>query len=206
MTYALTLGIKNHQQPVTLAHGGGNAVLQAGIILIRYHQFVNDHLDIMVLVAVQFHAGKRFAHFTVHADVKIAFFANLLEQLLIMSLTATYQRSKNVNAFPFVIIQNKLKNLLFGIFHHFFTGKIRISFTGTGIQQTKIIVYLRCRTYGRTWVFIGCLLLNGNHRAQSCNLIYIGTFQIAQEVTGISGKCFNITALAFGEYRIERER
>ena len=53
--------------------------------------------------------------------------------------------------------------------------------------------------------FIGGLLLYGNHRAQTGNLIYIGTLQIAQKVTGISGKRFDIATLALGKYRIECE-
>ena len=107
-----------------------------------------------------------------------------------------HQRGEDVNTLPFIIVQDKLEYLLFGIFHHFLAGKIRIGLAGTGIQQAKIIVYLRCRTHGGTRIFIGGLLLYGNHRAQTGNLIYIGTLQIAQKVTGISGKRFDIAALA----------
>ena len=204
MAHTFILHIKNHQQSVSLTHGSGNAVLQTSVVFICHNQLVNHHFYIMILVAVQLHAGKSLTHLTVYADIEITFLPDLLEQFLIMSFTATYQRSKNINTFSFIIIQNKIKDLLFGVFHHFLTGNIRISLTGTSVQQTKIIVYFRCRTYGGTRIFIGCLLLNGNHRTQACNLVYIRTFQIPQEVTGISGKGFNIPALAFSKYRIER--
>ena len=205
MAHALALGVKHHQQPVALTHGNGNAVLQAGVVFIRHHQFVDYHFHVMVLVTVQLHAGQCLAHLAVHTDIEVAFLANLLEKFLVVSLTVAHQRGEDVNTLSFIIVQDKLEYLLFGIFHHFLAGKIRIGFAGTGIQQAKIIVYLRCRTHGGTRIFIGGLLFYGNHRAQTGNLIYIGTLQITQKITGISGKRFDIATLALGKYRIECE-
>ena len=185
MTHAIRLRIEYHQQSVTLTHGSGHAVLQACVILVRHHQLVYHHLHIMVLIAVQLHAWQGFAHLTIHTYVEIAFLTHLLEELLVMPLTAAHQRSKDINAFSFVILQDKIKYLFLGILHHLLAGEIRISLSRTGIQQTKVIINLCRCTHRGTWILIRGFLLDGDNRAQSRYLIHVRTFQISQEITGI---------------------
>ena len=66
MTDVFRLGIQNHHQAVTLAHGSCHALFQASVILFSHHQFINNHFDIVVLIAVEFHAMRYFTHFTIH--------------------------------------------------------------------------------------------------------------------------------------------
>ena len=185
MAHAVGLRIEYHQQPVALAHGGGYAVLQARVVLICHHKLVYHYLHIVVLVAVQLHTGQGFAHLAVHTHVEVAFLAHLLEKLLVVSLTTPHQRSKDINAFSFVILQDKVEYLFLGILHHLLAGEIRISFSCTGIQQTKVIINLCRCTHRGTWILIRGFLLDGDNRAQSRYLIHVRTFQISQEITGI---------------------
>lgn len=83
--------------------------------------------------------------------------------------------------------------------YHSLTRKIRISYTGTCIKQTQIIINFRCSADCRTGILIRRFLFNRNNRTQSCNLIDIGTLQISQEITGIRRKGFDIPTLSFGK-------
>ena len=160
----------------------------------------------MVLIAVQLHAWQGFAHLTIHTYVEIAFLAHLLEELLVMPLTAAHQWSKDINAFSFVILQDKIEYLFLGILHHLLAGEIRISLSCTGIQQTKVIINLCRCTHRGTWILIRGFLLDGDNRAQSRYLVHVRTLQVSQEVAGVCRKSLDIAALPFGKDGIECQR
>ena len=202
----LCLCIENHQQSVSLTHGGGNTLFQPFIILIFYDQFVNDYFNIMILITIQFQTMCNLTNLPVDTDIQVSFFPDLFKEFFIMSLTRTHQRGQHIDFLPFIIFQNKFQYLFFGVFHHLFSRKIRISYSGTGIKQTEIVVNLCSGSDRRTGIFVRSFLFNGNNRTQSCYLIYIRTLQIAQKVAGISRKSFNIAALSFCKYRIESKR
>ena len=94
MPYTAIVLVQHHQQSVALLHGRSHGVSQARIILVLRHQFVDDHLHIMILISVQLHARQGLAHFAVHTYIQIALLAYLLEQFLIMSFSVTHQRSQ----------------------------------------------------------------------------------------------------------------
>ena len=132
----LCLRIENHQQSVSLTHGGGNTLFQPFIILIFYDQFVNDYFNIMILITIQFQTMCNLTNLPVDTDIQVSFFPDLFKEFFIMSLTRTHQRGQHIDFLPFIIFQNKFQYLFFGVFHHLFSRKIRISYSGTGIKQT----------------------------------------------------------------------
>ena len=189
-----------------MLHRGSHTIFQTNIIFIRHNQFIDNYLDIMVLITIQLHAGQCLTYLTVYTYIEISFFAYLLEQFFIMSFTSTYQWGENINLLALIIFQNKIENLLFSVLHHSLTRKIRIGYTGTCIKQTQIIINFRCCADCRTGILIRRFLFNRNNRTQSRNLIDIGTLQISQEITGIRRKGFDIPTLSFGKNRVERQR
>ena len=160
----------------------------------------------MVLVTVQLHAVHDFFHLPVYPYIEIPFLPHLLEQLLVMSFAGTHQGSENENALAFIITPDKVENLLFGVFHHFLTRKIRIRDAGTSEQQTQVIIDFGRGPYRRTRVLVRGLLLNGNHRTQPRNLIHIGTLHSSQEIAGVCRESLDIPALALGKDGIESQR
>ena len=102
-----------------------------------------------------------------------------------MSLALANQRSQQEDGLSGIFIENHIDDLFFGVFHHLFTAAVAVGCTGTGKEQTEIIVNLGSGTYGRTRVLVGGLLLDADDRTQTGNLIYIRALHIAQEVAGI---------------------
>ena len=203
MAYRFCFRIQYHNQSIPLLHGSCNTLLQAFLILFIYNQFINDHLYIMVLITVEFHAVNNLTHFPIHTHIQITFLPHLFEKFFVMTFTCTHQRSQHKNLFALIIFMNQFKNLFFGVFHHFFSREIRICNTCTGKQQAKIVIHFGCCTYGRTRILIRCFLLYRNHRTQSCYLIYIRTFHSTQKITGICRECFYVSALSLSKDSIK---
>ena len=83
--------VVHHHQPVALREGVPHALAQPLHVLCADFEFVYHHLDVVVFVAVEFHALHRLAQFAVHAHREKAFLAHGLEEFLVMSLARAYQ-------------------------------------------------------------------------------------------------------------------
>ena len=198
--------VHNHQHAVALSHCDLNGSPQSFIVFFLYLKFVDHHFDIMIFISIYFHPSYNFFQFAVYANIKISLATHTLKQLTIMSFTLAYQWSKNENTLIRIITENHCDNFLFGIFHHLLARRITISRSGTGIEQTKIVVYLGSCAHGRTWILVSCFLLDANHRAQSRDFVYIWAFHSTQEIACIGREGFDIPALSLGEDRVECQR
>ena len=123
-----------------------------------------------------------------------------------MSFSSFYKRSKNCNLLIFIRLKNQIKNITFGILHHFFSRNVRIRFPYPCIQKAQKIVDFSYSSNSRTRIFICCFLLNRNNWTQSRNLINIGAFHVAQKVPNVGRKCFDVTSLTFGTNSIKCQR
>ena len=122
-----------------------------------------------------------------------------------MSLSASHHGSQYIDSLAIVIVENQVQYLFLRVFHHFLPRGITISRASTSKKQTHKVVHLSDSTYCGTRILIGGLLLNTDNRAQSRNLIHIGTLHPTQEITGIGRKSLNIATLAFGIKRVESQ-
>ena len=214
MTDRIGRHIVHHEQSFSLPHGSGHAVLQTDIILICHHQLVYHHLHIMILVAVQLHARQCLAYLTVYPHIEVALLAHLFKQFLVVAFAVSYQRSQQVNPLSLILLQNQIQYLLFGVLHHLLARQVGISFSGTGKQQSQVVVHLRRRTYGRTRILVGRLLFDGDDRTtlsaesrtQPRYLVHIGPLQVAQKVAGVCRKGLYISALPLCIDGIEGQR
>ena len=186
MPQFILLRIQHHQQPVSLLHRCSHTVFQTGIIFVRRHQLVHHHLHVVVLIAVKLHAGQGFTHLTVYPHIKVALLAHLFKQLFVMPLAIAHQRRQDINLPSFVFAQDKVYNLFLGIFHHFLPRQVRVSLSGTGIEQTQKVINLGSSAHSRTRILVGRLLFDGNDRTKARNLIHVRPLQIPQEIAGIS--------------------
>ncbi len=72
-------------------------------------------------------------------------------------------------------------------------------------QQAQVIVYFGDGTDGRAWIVGRGLLLNGNGRGQTLNMINVRLFHDREKLACISREGLHITALTFGINRIESQ-
>ena len=198
--------VEQHQQPVALHHSGRHAVAQPLVVLRLHLQLVDDHLDVVVLVAVNLQPGHRLADFAIDADVEVALAAHLLEQLAVVALSAAHQRSEYHHRPPLVLTKDKLDDFLLGVLHHTLAGLVGIGVGSTGIEQTEVVIDLGGRTDGGTGIFVCRFLFDGDDGAETGDLIDIGPPESAEEVAGIGREGLDVAALAFGEEGVESQR
>ena len=157
----------------------------------------------MVLVAVHLHAPRYLLQLAVDTDGEEALAAHLLEQLAIVALTAAHQRGQDEDAPSGIVVPNHVDDLLLGILHHGLAGHIAVGTTGTGKEQTQVVVNLSGGANGGTGILVGGLLLNADDGRQTRYLVDIGTLQAAQEVAGVGREGLNVPALALGKDGVE---
>ena len=122
MTHLARIGIQYKHQSVSLLHGDTQTLFQSSFIRCRNDQFVDDHLDAVHLVAVQFHPVHDFPHLTIDPDVQIAFLAHLFKQFLIMTFPVADKRSQQIGFLSLVTLQDQRENLFLRIFDHFLSA------------------------------------------------------------------------------------
>ena len=149
----------------------------------------------MILVAINSHPGKDLLNLTINACIDIAVSPDLFKQLPVVTLPPPHHRGKYIDLLPGKGLHDNIQDLILRILHHLFACHIGISIGCPCIKKSQEIINFRYSSHGRTGIFIGGFLFNGNHRAQACNLIHVGTFHITQELPGVSTECFNVSSL-----------
>ena len=148
VTYLARRHLHYHHQPIALRKSCSKALLQTFGILSVNRQFVDDNLNIVVLIAFKHHTAGHFAHLAINAHIEIALAHHLLKEFLVMSLTCLDKRGEHINTLAVIVTEQEFKNLLLGILHHFLTREIRVCIGGTREQKTQIIIDFGRRTHG----------------------------------------------------------
>ena len=157
----------------------------------------------MVLVAINLHATGDFHHLPVDTDVQITLTAHSLEEFTVMTLTTANEWSQDKDTMTCIVVEDHINHLLFCILHHLLTSSIAVSTSGTGKEQTQVVVDLCCRANSRTGILIGGFLLDTDNGRQTSDLIHVRALHTTKEVTGISRECLDIAPLSFGKDRVK---
>ena len=99
--------VHNHHEAFALFHGYLNGLLQTIVrkLRIRFNSHpVDNHLDIMILVAIHFHALFDFLHLSVDTDMQITLTTHALKEFAVVALTTTYQWSQNKNLTTGIVV------------------------------------------------------------------------------------------------------
>ena len=80
-----------------------------------------------------------------------------------------------------------------------------VGLADAGVEQAQIVVDFGDGAHGGARVAPRPLLVDGDGRAEALDLVDVGLFHQAQELARIGGERLDITALAFGVDRVERQ-
>ena len=204
--FCLCVLVVHHHQPVALREGVTHALAQPLRVLRAHLEFVDHHLDVVVLVAVEFHALHRLAQFAVHAHREKALLAHGLEEFLVMSFARAHQRREQQHLAPFVVREEHVHDFLFRIFHHRLARHVAVCRGGAGEEQAQEVVDFGNGAHGGARVAVGGLLLDADHGAEAAYFVHVGAVYAIEEVAGVGRKGLDIAALAFGINRVESQR
>ena len=206
MSNSLSLHVHYGDGALAEVQGRHDGVLNALLVLLGRLEPVDDQFNEMGLVTVQSSDFIKLTELTIYTDLRISTLTHLLEQLLVMALTAPYQRSEQVAFTACVVLHDQGDDLLVCISDHRFACLRRVRCRRTGIEKSQEVIDFRDRAHCRTRVVTGGLLLYGNDRTESCNRLYLRLFQYAHEVLGICGQRVHVAPLTLSVYGIECQR
>ena len=201
--HLLTAFLDDSHHAVALFHGDGNTLADAFFVSFAHHELVYHHLDVVVLVSVNLHARHNLQNLSIHPGIEITLAPHAVEEFTVMTLALSDERSEEVDSLAGILIENHLDDLFLGIFHHLLAAAVAVGSTGTGIEQTQVVVNLGSGAHGRSGILVGGLLLDADDRTETSNLIHIRTFHVAQEVAGIGRERLDIATLTFGKDGVE---
>ena len=195
--------VQNANGAFSVLHAQLQRLAQAVRFVRFHHQAVNDHLDVVGFVAVQFHAAGNLHQNAVDARPQKPLFGHAFKQFAVVAFAGTHHGRQNRYGFAVLSFQYAIQNFRIRIAHHSFSRSLGIGGRGAGVEQAQEIVYFSNRSYRRAGVSVGGLLLNRNDGTQSFDGVHVRTFQIAHELTCIGGKGFHIPTLAFRVQGVE---
>ena len=76
-------------------------------------------------------------------------------------------------------MEDHVDDFLLSVFHHLLSAEIAVGRAGACVEQTQIVVDLRCGTHGGAWILVCRLLLDADDGAQSRDFVDIGALHVA---------------------------
>ena len=186
--------------------GGFDGIGQTAFQPLFHNQTVNDHFNVVLFILFQGNLFGQVVEVAVYPDTGETAFAGVLKHLLVLTLFAPDHRGENLKAGALRQPQNLVHNLVDGLFFDFPAALGAVGRTGSGPQQTQIVVNLRDGAHGGAGVLGGGLLVDGNGGAQAVDAVHIGLVHLSQEHTGVGGQALHISPLALGVDGVKGQR
>ena len=160
----------------------------------------------MLLLFVQHDFLVQRPQFSVHQHAGVTGLPHILNDIFVFSFASVDQRRHDHKPRACLQRQHLVHNLLYRLPFNEPPALGAMGFSHPGKQQTKVIINFRYRPHRGTGIAPRSLLVDGNGRRQSFNVIHIRFVHLSQKLAGIGGQAFHITALPFRVNRIKSQR
>ncbi len=203
---ALALVIVENHRALALPHRLGKRTHDAFAVLLAHRHAIDDHIDRMHLVAVEFQSAGKFADLAVDAGIYVTLLGHRLEQLAVVSLAPLDHGRHESHATRGETFDYKVAYLLVGKVLHLLARGGRVGARGARIEQAQKVVDLGHGAHRRTRVLVGGLLLYGHHGAKPRYLVDIGALHSPDELPRVGRQRLHIASLPLGIDRVESQR
>ena len=161
MAYALAIVfVEHHQLTIALLECQVNRFGKTFLEFAVGFKFIHHKLYAVIFVAVELHAVGYFTEISINPNCEISLLAQLLKQFLIVPFAVLHQRGKQIHPVTGIFFKNQMYNLLGGEMHHLLSRKIGIGISGSGIQQSQIVIHLSSSTHSASRVLVHRLLVD----------------------------------------------
>ena len=144
--------------------------------------------------------------FAVYAHADIALLAGILKHLNVLALLAADDRRKQLHARLFFKRHQPVNDLVDGLLVNLLAAFRTVRRTDARPQQAHVVVDLGDRADRRTRVLRGGLLVDGDGRRKTIDVVHIRLVHLAEELPRVAGQRFNVAALTLGVDGVERQR
>ena len=161
------------------------------------HQPVHHHGNGVFLLFVQLDFLIQGIQVVIHLHPHVSCPADGFQDVFVFPFPALHHRCQDHEFGSFRQFQHLVGNLLGGLAFDDFPALGTMGDPDPGKQQPEIVVDLRYRSHRGPGVPAGGLLVDGNGRGQSPDIVHIRFVHLSQELPGIGRQAFHVPALAF---------
>jgi len=156
---------------------------------------------------VQLQRGRigEVTHLPIDAGADIALGRQVLQQLGVLPLAIAHHGGKQHQLGAFRLGQHLIHHLADGLGGKRDGVGRATGLTDPGKQQAQVVVDFGDGADGRARVVGGGLLLDGDGRGKSLDMVHVRFLHQGEELAGIGGEGLHVAALAFGIEGIERQ-
>ena len=177
---------------------GAQAVGEPGFQPFAHHDAVDHHVDIVAEFLVQCRRLVQLVELAIHLDPLKALLAQFQKLLAVFALAIAHDGGQQIAAGALLHRHDAINHVLHLLRLDGQAGGRAIGRACAREQQPHIVVDLGHRADRRARVLAGGLLLDGNRRGQTADMVHIRLFHHVEELTRIGGQRFHIAPLPFG--------
>ena len=142
---------------------------------------VDDDLDIVLFVLFEGNFLAEVIHVPVGADADIARAARVLENFYMLAFFAADDRRHDLHARPLAQRHELVDDLVDGLLADLLAAVRTVRRADARPEQAQIVVHLRHRADGGSWVLRGGLLVDGNGGGEAFDIVDVGLFLLPEE-------------------------
>ena len=199
-------GIFRDGDAVGEAERGFHAVGEPTRHVGTHHDAVDHDVDVVLQLLVERRRVFDLVEGAVDLDALEALLLQVRQFLPVLALAAAHHRGKQVEPRAFRQREDAVHHLRNGLALDRQAGRGGIGNADARPEQAHIVVDLGDGADGRAWIARSGLLLDGDRRGQSVDLIDVRLLHHLQELAGIGRQALDIAPLAFGIDGVEGER
>ena len=166
---------------------------------------VDDDLDVVLFVLLEGNFLTEVVHIPVGADADIARAARVLENFHMLALFPADDRRHDLHARALAQRHELVDDLVDGLLANFLAAVRAVRRADARPEQAQIVVHLRHRADGGSWVLRGGLLVDGNGGGETLDIVDVGLFLLPEEHTRVGRQALHIATLTLGIDGVERE-
>ena len=203
LSLALARNGDDHKIALALPQCRFHGIGQAGADILTHYQAVNDQFDGVLFVFIQPHILHDIRDHAVHTGTDVSVFHSGGKDLLVASLFAADHGREHHKPLSLGELQNGINDLIHAALADLPTADGAVRHADAGVQQTKIVVYLRDGAHGGAGILAGGFLIDSDGRGKPLDGIHLGLVQLSQEHTGIGGQGLHEAAVSLRVEGIE---
>ena len=142
---------------------------------------VDDDLDVVLFVLLEGNFLAEVVHIPVGADADIARAARILENFHMLALFPADDRRHDLHARALAQRHELVDDLVDGLLANFLAAVGAVRRADARPEQAQIVVHLRHRADGGSWVLRGGLLVDGNGGGEALDIVDVGLFLLPEE-------------------------
>ncbi len=174
--------------------------------VLAHLEAVDDNLDGVLAFQVELGRIVQLDHLAVDARPHESLAAQVAEQVGVLALAFGDHRGEQQEGRALRKLEHLVDHLADGLGGQLLAMVGTTWNAGARVQQAQVIVDLGDRSDGRAGVVRGRFLLDRDGRRQPLDAVDIGLVHHREELAGIGGQRFDVTALPFGVDGVEGQR